>query len=554
MVAVLPERLAGSLDAIGRVLVNPDIRRIQVAWALTIAAESAVLVALLVVAHRAAGPAGVGLIVLAQSLPAACGAPLTATLGDRYPRERLLPVVALLRAVILLGLGLAALAGAPLPVLAALAALEGIAATMPRPLQSSLLPACARTVEESVAANVASSTGEALGVLVGPALAGILLAVSEPSAVLVAGAAAMLAAAAILVRVRPMAQLRLRRREHAGPLRATVTGVRVLAERRDPRLIVALFAVQTFVRGILGVLLVVAAIELLGMGEPGVGLLGSAMGAGGLLGAVAAVVVVGGRRLGPFVCLGLVLWGAPIGVVGLAPDPLVATVALAAVGVGNAALDVSGLSLLQRTVPNEVRTRVLGLVDALAFATIAAGSVVAPLLVAAFGVRGALVAAGLVLPVVAVLAWRRLRVVDETVLVPERQLALLRGVPMFAPLSLTVLEQLAASLVPVRHAAAETIIAEGEAGDRFYLVDEGRVDVAKDGRLVRTMGPGSYVGEIALLRDVPRTATVRAATDVRLFALERDDFLAAITGNTASGRAAESVIEARLAGQEGGAG
>ena len=125
---------------------------------------------------------------------------------------------------------------------------------------------------------------------------------------------------------------------------------------------------------------------------------------------------------------------------------------------------------------------------------------------------------------------------------------------MFAPLSLTVLEQLAASLVPVRHAAAETIIAEGEAGDRFYLVDEGRVDVAKDGRLVRTMGPGSYVGEIALLRDVPRTATVRAATDVRLFALERDDFLAAITGNTASGRAAESVIEARLAGQEGGAG
>jgi CRP-like cAMP-binding protein len=109
-----------------------------------------------------------------------------------------------------------------------------------------------------------------------------------------------------------------------------------------------------------------------------------------------------------------------------------------------------------------------------------------------------------------------------------------------------VVEQLAARLVPVQARAGEEIIRRGDQGDRFYVVGSGEVEVLLDGQPPRREGPGSYFGEIALLRDVPRTATVRAATDVELFALDRDDFLPAVTGHGGSSEAAEAVIGSRL--------
>jgi CRP-like cAMP-binding protein len=92
------------------------------------------------------------------------------------------------------------------------------------------------------------------------------------------------------------------------------------------------------------------------------------------------------------------------------------------------------------------------------------------------------------------------------------------------------------------------IVREGDAGDRFYIVAEGKIDVSQYGGTISELGAGSYFGEIALLRDVPRTATVIARTDVVLYALDRDDFLATVTGHPASAEAAETVMSARLAG------
>jgi CRP-like cAMP-binding protein len=127
-----------------------------------------------------------------------------------------------------------------------------------------------------------------------------------------------------------------------------------------------------------------------------------------------------------------------------------------------------------------------------------------------------------------------------------RELELLRTIPIFSPLSAPVLEGLAARLEPVRVAAGEEIVRQGDHGDRFYVVAAGEVAVAIDGRPQATLGPGEHFGEIALLRDVPRTATVTARTDAELFALERDDFLAAVTGHSGSAEAAEAVVGARL--------
>jgi hypothetical protein len=179
-------------------------------------------------------------------------------------------------------------------------------------------------------------------------------------------------------------------------------------------------------------------------------------------------------------------------------------------------------------------------------AMIAVGSVAVPFVIVLLGAHAALVVVGLWLPLVVAVAWNRLRAVDAAAVVHVRELGLLRAIPMFAPLAPPTIERLAANLLPVEVTAGTWIIREGERGDRFYVVDEGQVEVEIDGEAVRSQGPGSSFGEIALLRDVPRTASVRAATDVRLLALERDVFLSAVTGHTRSRAAAEAVVAERL--------
>jgi CRP-like cAMP-binding protein len=166
--------------------------------------------------------------------------------------------------------------------------------------------------------------------------------------------------------------------------------------------------------------------------------------------------------------------------------------------------------------------------------------------VALFGVRWALAATGILLPVLALASWARLRGIDERAVVPERELELLRSLPLFAPLPPATLEHLARSLVPVEASTGTEVTRQGDVGDRFYLVDKGELGVTIDGEVASTLGPGDHFGEIALLRDVPRTATVTARTDASLLALERDEFVSAVTGHPASLEAADAVVAARL--------
>jgi predicted MFS family arabinose efflux permease len=446
---------------------------------------------------------------------------------------------------VLIGMATVAAAGEWSPLIVyAIASLDGLLAVLHRPSHMSMLPSLARSPEELVGANVASSTVEAVGILAGPAIGGALVATGVVPLTFAAPALMFVLAAVSVAGVRP-AQ-RLPPIPHAGVADSLLGGLRALADHPHARLVLALFAAQTLVRGVLSVLIVAGAIQLLGMGEQGVGYLNAAIGAGGLIGALSAVALVGRARMAPTMFLGLVLWGVPILATGLAPAVPVAVLAMAVLGAGNAILDVSGFTLLQRSVPNAVRGRVFGVLEALVMLTVGVGAAVGPLLVRALGVQGAWIATGTVLPVLAVLTWRGLAVADQRAVIPERELTLLRGVPMLQVLPLTALEQMASDVQPMRFAAGDVVISQGAVGDRFYVIGSGEVEVDVSDRAVRRLGPGESFGEVALLRDVPRTAAVVAVTDLELFAVGRDAFVCAVTGDRQSQQEADRVISERV--------
>jgi hypothetical protein len=267
---------------------------------------------------------------------------------------------------------------------------------------------------------------------------------------------------------------------------------------------------------------------------------------GGLLGALAAAALVGRGKLAADFGVGIFIWGLPIALVAVWPNQVSALVLLGIVGIGNTLVDVSGMTLLQRAAPEDVLARVFGVLESLLLVTPALGAAVAPLLLNWLGTRGALIVAGALLPLLVVPAWPALRRIDVAARVPVERLNLLRGNPIFAPLPESTLEQLADSLEPVRVPAGQEVVRQGETGDRFYFVEEGALDVSIDGRPAQQLGAGESFGEIALLRDVPRTATVTARTDAVLYALERGPFISAVTGFGPSLSAAEGVIGMRL--------
>jgi MFS family permease len=529
--------------ALGVAIRNENVRRVELAWGAAIAAEWAHFVALGVFAYQEGGTAAVGIAGLVRLLPAAVVAPFAASLGDRFRRERFLLTLTLLGAGALAASAAAALADDRVLVFA-FASVVGLASTLIRPALQALLPSLARTPEELIASNGATSTIESIGTLVGPVFAGVFISLAGAAAVFVLGAAALLAGAVLVARVSVESRVGLTGEIDRESLRRMITdGFRTVARARSARLVVGLIVAQTFVRGCLNVLIVVAAFEVFDGGAAQVGYLTAAIGAGGLIGALGAMTL-GGRRLAAPFGLSLVFWGAPITLMAPRPYFAAAVVLLAIVGAANSVEDVTVFTLLQRLVPNEMLTRVLGLVWGLAMGGVAIGSIAAPAIVRAIGPRPAFVFVGSILPLLALLTYRKLVKIDRTV-APAPELELIDHVPMFAPLSIATKEQVAASLFPISVPAGEVVIRAGDAGDRFYIVADGELDIDADGRHT-TAYEADYFGEIALLRDVPRTATVRAAVDSKLYVLRRADFLSAVTGHSAARAAGEAIAETRL--------
>ena len=553
MIARLRADAARSLAAFREAIANPDIRNVVLTATAFFSSRWALNVSLYVYAYQVGGAGSVALMGVIQMLPTVLAVPVITGMGDQFRRQRVLAVIYAGGAVAAVFLALAFQDTEHAVWVFILAGVSSAIGAAARPLQMALLPACAKRPGELIAANVVCGASDGLAAIFGPAVAAVILAVAGPEAVAVVVAVTRGVAALFVMRigvaqtVAPLADRSWKR--PATVFGAAGDGLRALGSLPGPRLLIGVLSVRTFVRGMLIVLLVEAAIAALRMGEPGVGTLNAAIGVGSVVGGIFALGLVSQPRLAPSLALGLIGRGLPILLIGIFMDPFAAIVLLAICGLSNSIVDTSAYTLLQGTVPDRVRAGVLGVLEAAIGLTVAAGEITAPILLDRLGVEATFVVAGAILPVVTIGLWPLLRRLDDQVLPPRELLRLLKGVPMFEPLSLAVIERLAGGMQVVTYAKGTEIIRQGEAGDAFYLLIDGSVEVIRDGTHVDAIGAGGSFGEVALISGEPRNATVRATADCRLYRLDAATFLSAVTGNPHSQAAAD-----RVAGERGWAG
>ena len=528
---------------------NAALRRVLPAFLLFGAAEFGTWVAILLYAYERTGAASVGVVALIQLVPAALFAPAAASLGDRFPRERVLAAGYLVQATAMGATGIAMLAEAPIPLVYGLAIISATSIVVTRPTQSALLPSLAVAPDELTAANGASGVVEGAGLLVGPLIAGAIVAVATPGTVFLAAAVGLLIASALVAALRTTDGLEAVEdlsAVHAHPDTSIREGLRTLAADRDARLVVGLLTARMLMIGIADVQFVLLALDLLGMGEPGAGLLAGALGAGAIVGGTATFRVVGRSRLAIVAAAGAIAWGLAMAGIGLTALALLAPILVVLGGAGLAIVDIAGRTMLQRSIRDEVLARVFGLQEGLAMAGLAAGSILVPLLVAVFGLVGTVLVTGAMLPLLVGFWWRGLTDLDRRTIVPVREIALLRRSTLFRPLPAPQLEAVARRATWLSVQAGAGIIREGEPGDRFYVLAGGSLRIEREGRHLRDVDAvGDGVGEIALLRGVPRTATVIATTDASLLAIDRVPFLAAVTGHPGAVAAAERQVAGR---------
>ena len=428
----------------------------------------------------------------------------------------------------------------------ALAILATAAFTVFRPTHSALLPALCVTPLELTSANVVRGLVDSLSTLLGPLVAALLLDVGSPAAVFAATGALSLGSGALLLRLSYEAPPRRAPQPLRRIIQETAEGYRALVRYPDAGLVLGIALAQTLTRGFLNVFLVVLALELLDTGDSGVGVLTAAVGAGAVAGSLGASMLVSGRRLAAVEGIGVMLWGLPLTLSGVLPYEPTVLALMCAIGVGNALIDIGVFTLPARLVPEELLARVFGAFESLVALTVAVGSLVTPPVIDLLGIRGALVVLGLVAPTLVAINWRRLRTIDATVVHRDAEIGVLNRVTMFRPLPMPAIDFLALRVGHAHVAAGQEVFHQGDDGDRFYVIDDGEADVIGDGRLIGTIGPGDGFGEIALLHDTVRTATVRARTPLELYTLHRRDFVPAVSGYQASAREADTMMEDRL--------
>lgn len=542
----LRARLCVSASAITTVVANRDLRRAQASFASAWTAELTLTVALGVVAFRDGGATTLGAIAFLRMLPAAVLAPWGTALADRFPRDRVLRWSCLARGVLLAGAAMALAVDGPVVVVYVLAiAATGAFATY-RPAHSALLPTLCNTPLELTSAYVARGFISAVGALVGPVVAAVLLAAADPAAAFAVAAALALWSGWSLVGLTyeaPARPLSPATRLNAAEVTA---GWRALFTTRQARPLVVLAAVQTFTRGCLNVLILVVAIDLLDGSDADVGILSAATGAGAVCGAVLVVLMRGRRGLATLMGIGVALWGLPLVAIGSWPRTVAVLTAMAVIGLGDALVDVGLFTLPARLVPDVVLARWFGALESMIALSVAVGALVVAPLIAVVGARWALALIGLVGPLAVVIGWGQLRRIDGAVTVRDDAIESLQRVTMLRPLPMPAIEALAAGSQRSSIAAGKLVFAEGEHGDRFYVIDLGDVTVRRGDGSTRQLGPGECFGEIALLRDVPRTATVIAGTDLALRTIDRRHFLATVTGYGSSASSAAALVSDRL--------
>ena len=537
----------GLARSLGDALATPALRRLQIAWAASASASWGFVVALSVYAYRDGGATAVALAALAHGLPPGVLAPVAGLLADRRSRRQVMLATTVLRTVILVGVAAAVYLGAPLAVVLLLAGLVAAAGAPHKPAQAAMLPSLAETPRQLAAANTVWITIENAGFLVGAMAGGLLVAAASAELAFLAMAAIFVVATILLLRI-PRDPVPEHRglEEDTSPVTEAALGFREIASSPGTRLIVSMLTAAAFLKGAIDVLIVLIALQLLDLGDGGVGLLNAGWGLGGVIGGVITLSFLARGRLAERFVAGGALVGFAFIAIAALPDTVSAILLLVLGGVGYALVELPGSTLLQRLTPDEVLARVFAAVESAYWVAGAVGALAVPLIVAALGDRGALVAIGAFLPLLVLLRFTTLNRFESSVEIPERPYRVLRALPLFAPLPLATVETVALRARELQVRAGEVVIREGEPGEAFYAIEEGVLDPACEAGAFPRMYSGDFFGEIALLRDIPRTATVTACADSVLFEVGREAFLTSIMGQRRSTSAAQSVADVRL--------
>jgi len=532
---------------------TPARARLAIGKILTSFAAWSFAIGLAVYGFEAHGIVGVGVVALIRYLPGAVAAPFTGAMIDRYSRRDILVCCAAAMAAVLIGATVAAALGAPTAVVFVFPGLFAIASAGYTPAESSMSPMLAQTPQQLSAGNVNDAVMENSGSFLGAIGAGFLLTATSPAFVfgVCAGAAVIVVLLLIGVpRDRRPAYLD-QAGELAGAAREIAVGLRTLAAHPALRLAWTTTAALLLFEGFAEVIVVGLALHVLELPDGNVGFLKATWELGAVAGGAGLVLLLDRGRLVIAIAGGSLLIGVAAVVPGLLPHPVAAYAGWFAIGVGFVFVEVAGKTLTQRLGDDETMGRLLTLLQAGKLAAMAVGSVCAIVLDELLGTRGALIALGAGMPIFVLLCWTRLRAYEVGAPVAAVPYSLLRHNSIFEPLPMATVERLSHDLTPVDFEGGIDVIVQGEVGDRFYLIESGQVEVFEHGEFRRNEGPGESFGEIALLHDVPRTATVRTTEPTRLLQLEREQFLVAVTGHRRSTQVAQTVVTDRW---DGGAG
>ena len=524
---------------------NTALLRVLAAYLLFILTEYAVWIAMLVFAYNRGGTAVAGLVAVAQLAPAAVVAPVAASLADRRSPVVMLAGGYLAQVAGMAGTAAAIGAGAPLAAYAA-AVFASTAVTTTRPAQSALIPSLAATPDQLTAANVVAGWLEAAGAAVAGLLVGVLISLAGVGSVFAVCAGLGLAAALLVAGLRAPSLAAQAEAEADASTAGVAEGLRLAVRQPRLRLMLALLTADAVVVGALDLLVVILALTVLGRPPSWAGYLEFAFGAGAVLAATVSALLVGRRLGGPILAAALGLSGA-LAVVAFGPGLAGTMILLAVAGAGHLLLEVATRTLLQRSVPPRLIGRIFGVLEGFTMAGLAIGALLVPALSHLGGSRLAVLGVAAVLPLAAVAGGRAVFRLDAGTAVPVVEIALLRSLPLFAELPAPAIEGLAAALRPVRLEAGAVLIRQGDPGDAYFAIAAGELDAEQDGHFLGRYGRGDGVGEIALLRAVPRTATVTAHTAATVYQLDRDLFLTAVLGHAPTRRQAEDIAAARLA-------
>lgn len=535
----------GRLGVVWTVARDPALRRVEVSYAGFSLAEYATWLAVLVYAFADGGVARTGQIATAMLIAGVMAAPFASFAGDRFRPGRALALGYGLQALTLAATAIAMGLDAPGAAYAGAVATSA-AVTFTRPVIAALLPRVARRPADLVGANVVVQLLADLGMFLGPLTAAGLLVISGPGAVL-GVYAVVLGLGALLTARLEVSEGSGREMTDIGRLGAELgAGLRTLGSEGGVRSLIALLAVGAFASGVIDVLAVVfAEIRLDDGGRAG--LLAAAFGLGAVGGSFAASALIGGSRLVLFLVVGGLATGPPFAALAGVDGVPLALLAFAAIGLGQSMLLVAGTLTIQRRTPGAALARVFGIVESVQLLAMAAGATTIALLIDRAGMSDGLLWLAVALTVLLVLTigWL-VRIGAGAAPPPSDVVERLTHDAVFASVDLPTLERLARAAETVEIAPGTEVIAEGEPAHHYFMIVDGSVLVTRAGRDVELMGPGTAFGEIALLRDVARTATVTAQSPTRLLRIGRDEFLETVTGVPRCLAVATDVAEVRL--------